>query len=90
MNYNNFFKCFVCLIATSGIDYTGLPNVLSFFSGQATGDLSCIDVPIVDDSVVEEKENFTIVLYTNFPGITVSRVTSIVEIVDNDQGKAIA
>ena len=77
-------------IATGGKDYAGLPNVLSFFSGQTIGALSCIHVPIIDDSEVEGKENFTLVLFTNFPGVTVSKVTSVIEIVDNDQGKVIA
>ena len=62
----------------------GLPYVLSFVSGQSLHSPSCFNVTIIDDANLEEKENFTIVLSTEFPGVTLSRAQSTVEIIDND------
>ena len=76
-------------IATHGRDYVGLPHVLSFVSGQSLHSTSCVSVNIIDDANLEEKENFTVVLSVEFPGVTLSRHLSIVEIIDNDsKGKS--
>ena len=70
--------------ATDGRDYVGLPRPLSFVSGQSLHSPSCTNVTITDDAILEDTENFTIVLSTEFPGVSISRVWSIVEIIDND------
>ena len=62
----------------------GLPTVISFVSGQFLLTLSCVNVTITDDTILEEKENFTIVLSAEFPGVSIARTHCIVEIIDND------
>ena len=70
--------------ATYGRDYDiiGLP-----VSGQSLHSLSCANVSIIDDVILEEVENFTVVLSTGFPGVIISESQSIVQIIDNDNSK---
>ena len=70
----------------AGKDYSGLPNVISLVSGQNIGVLSCVNITIIDDDIVEDVEDFTIKLSSDFPGVTVSRALSMIEITDNDKG----
>ena len=65
----------------------GLPQVILFVSGQSLHSPSCTNVTITDDAVLEDTENFTVVLSTDFPGVSISRVWSVVEIIDNDNSK---
>ena len=44
-----------------GVDFIGPdPSVLTFTSGQSTGDIRCANLTIVDDSVLEGERNFKI------------------------------
>ena len=71
-----------------GSDYGGLPSVLTLFSGQSVNIPSCVEIHIIDDEAVENREAFLIALFTNLPeGVTLSRSRSVVEIVDNEEGK---
>ena len=65
----------------------GLPSVLSFVSEQSLHSFSCVNVTIIDDAVLEEMESFTVVLSTEFSGVSISRARSLVEIIDNDNSK---
>lgn len=65
-------------------DYTSLPKVLSFFSGQSLHSPSCINVTIIDDAALE---SFTVTLSTEFSGVSFSGARSLVEIIDNDKSK---
>ena len=73
--------------ATFGLDYTGLPQVLSFVSGQSLHSPSCVNVTVTDDTILEVKENFTVILSTEFPGVRFSTSQSTVEIIDDDNSK---
>lgn len=73
--------------ATFGRDYVGLPRVLVFVSGQSLHSPSCVNVSITDDDSLEVTESFTVVLSTEFPGVSILRAQSIVEIIDNDNCK---
>ena len=46
-----------------------------------------MNVTIADDTILEVKKNFTILLSTEFPGVRFSRSQSTVEIIDNDNSK---
>ena len=77
-------------IAILSSDYSGLPQVLSFSSGQSLSTLSCADVTIIDDDTLENIEVFSIALSTDFPeGVSFSRDRSMVQIIDNEEGKMI-
>ena len=66
------------------MDYGPLPNTTVFFSGNINR--TCIVIPIVDDTLVEGIENFTVTLSTNYPGNTnlIVPIAAIVSIADND------
>ena len=91
-NYNIMLHInwlFINCIATNGLDYMGIPTVISFISGQSLHSPSCVNVTITDDTILEEKETFTVVLSIEFSGVQISRAQSIVEIIDNDsKGKS--
>ena len=73
-------------IATADQDYTGLPSMFSFVTGQS---LSCTLIEIIDDNTVESRETISLILQPldSSPGVRISRGLSTVEIVDNDIGK---
>ena len=73
--------------ATPDEDFTGLPNIITFTSGQSVGATSCTNITIIDDNEVEGVENFNVKLSSDFPGVTVSRALGMIEISDNDWGK---
>ena len=73
--------------ATLDKDFTGLPNVITFTSGQSVGETSCTNITIIDDNAVEGVENFNVKLSSDFPGVIVSRALGMIEITDNDGGK---
>ena len=73
-------------VAREGEDFSGLPNIITFASGDIEGTISCKNITIIDDNVREEMENFTVKLSSNFTGVSVSRSLSVVEISDNDEG----
>ena len=59
--------------------------MFSFVTGQS---LSCIQINIIDDSMVESKETLSLTLQPldSSPGVRISRGQSTVEIADNDEG----
>ena len=74
--------------ATADKDYAGLPNTISFMSGQSIGGVSCTNITIIDDTIEEGVENFNIKLSSDFPGIILSRSLGMIEITDNDGGSS--
>ena len=77
------FCSYLILLATAEKDYTGLPSIVSFVTGQF---LSCIMIDIIDDKDVESKETISLILQPldSSPGLRISRRLSTVEIIDND------
>ena len=70
--------------AGSPMDYLSLSQVLVF---QPCDTRQCVNVSIVDDSVLEETEFFNATLASNAgldPRITLNPVTAVVNILDND------
>jgi poly(3-hydroxybutyrate) depolymerase len=73
------------LTATSGLDYTGITNTLSFAPHEL---LKWVTVPILNDSLKEANETFRVTL-SNPVSVTLATPTPLtVTIVDNDQGFA--
>lgn len=73
------------LTATSGLDYAGITNTLSFAPHEL---LKWVTVPILNDSLKEANETFRVTL-SNPVGVTLATQTPItITIVDNDQGFA--
>jgi poly(3-hydroxybutyrate) depolymerase len=70
--------------ATSGLDYTGLTNTLSFAPGERR---KVVPVPILNDGIKEGLENFTLILSNPTGGAVLGApTTTTVYIRDNDPG----
>ena len=75
--------------ATAGQDYTATNGVLSWVAGDAAA--KAIVVPIIDDSLIETNETFTVTLTSPTGGATLgSPATATVTIVDNDVPTCVA
>ncbi|WP_293776083.1 Calx-beta domain-containing protein [uncultured Oxalicibacterium sp.] len=71
--------------ATAGSDYTAVSGSLTFSPGQTT---KTITVPIINDTVAESSETFTVTL-SNPGNATIATATGTGTIIDNDQPPAI-
>ena len=70
--------------ATAGDDFTPASGVLVFTNGEV---LKTISIPIVDDTVVEDSETFTVSLFNPSGGaVLLNPSTTTVTILDNDAG----
>lgn len=69
--------------ATSGADFTATNGTLNWPAGD--GSTRLINVPIIDDTVAESTETFTVVL-GNVIGTTIGSGTATVNIADNEPG----
>ena len=50
-------------MCTEGVDFIGPdPSVLTFTSGQSTGDIQCANVTILDNSILEGERGFSVEL----------------------------
>ena len=50
-------------MCTEGVDFIGPdPSVLTFTSGQSTGDVQCANVTILEDSILEGEHSFSVKL----------------------------
>ena len=50
-------------MCTEGVDFIGPdPSMLTFTSGQSTGDVQCANVTILDNSILEGERGFSIEL----------------------------
>lgn len=50
-------------MCTEGVDFIGPePSMLTFISGQSTGDIQCADVTILDNSILEGERSFSVQL----------------------------
>jgi hypothetical protein len=69
--------------ATAGADYTTTTGTLSWPAGD--GSTKVINVPIIDDTIAEPAETFSVVL-SNVVGSTLGSSVATVTIIDNEQG----
>jgi len=73
--------------ATAGSDYTAVAGTLTFLDGETS---KTITIPIIDDSVFEPSETFTLSLSNPTGGATLGpTATAIVTILDNDAKTAL-
>ena len=74
------------MVPTAPDDYTSVENVLTFSPGV---NQSCTTIiPIVDDSVLESDEVFSVTLSTTDSDVSLDPISATVTILDND-GKII-
>jgi uncharacterized delta-60 repeat protein/uncharacterized repeat protein (TIGR01451 family) len=70
--------------ATAGVDYSPATGVLTFNPGET---IKTLNLPIVDDPLIEGDENFYVGLFNPSPGVQLATPTfATVVILDNDTG----
>ena len=79
-------KCIQChfsitCIYTAGSDFTSSPTVVTFLPGETSAQ---VQVPITDDSILEDTENFSATLSTTDSNIVFGDDTAFVTILDNN------
>ena len=72
-----------CFFLSAGSDYSPISNTLNLTSSTTMVEVL---IPIIDDSVVETDEQFTVVLSSSDPNVLTSNNQATVTIV-NDDGK---
>ena len=68
----------------AGSDYTPVSTPLTFTSGETIGSTRCVTVDILDDSVVESAEMFTILLLSDGLTQTINTTSANVTIYEDD------
>ncbi len=68
-------------IALAGSDYTVTSMARTFSAGSSMGDM-CINVPIIDDNIIENPETFTVTVTLMPNNVEVGQTT--VTISDNE------
>ena len=76
----------ITFLAAPSEDYTSFSEEV-LISGRSPGSLTCVNITIVDDSVAETLESFTVALSQPSTGVTISSsgVKSRVDIIDTDK-----
>lgn len=69
------------------VDFTSLPSNILFMSGESSGAQSCINITIISDGIVEEKEYLSINLTSAIPGVRVIKSGCTIEIQDSSGGQ---
>ena len=68
------------LLYTAGSDYEEVNTLLTFSEGS-----ECFDIVILDDSIFEGEENFTLTLQSaNATNATIASINTVITIRDND------
>ena len=70
-----------CLVSPAGSDYRAITTTLTFSVSMPT---QVVTIPILEDSIVENMESFTVALATNDRAVTLRLQTATVSIRDND------
>lgn len=83
--YSRLSSSVISLIL-AGSDYTAVEKILSLPVGSESGDKICVDVPIIDDAVVEETEQFVIHLLVHDLNVDVPMAYAYanIHIIDDD------
>ena len=84
--YNSLCEqlCFLDPAATNGSDYSGVSIDLVFTAGTSNGTLQCINVTIIDDSLVESNETFSVTMTTSNSVVVLGNNLTTITITDTD------
>ena len=74
----------IIVTAVAGSDYTPVSMPLEFPAGSSHGDTQCIDVVILDNSILEDNETFTVMLDVITSHVMEGTSLTTVTIHDND------
>ena len=73
-----------CVSATNCSDYLGVSMDLVFTAGTSNGTMQCINVTIIDDSLVEPNETFAVTLTTSNSDMELGENLTTITITDTD------
>ena len=74
-----FTLCTPCLFSPAGLDYSAITTTLTFDVSMPT---QVVTIPILNDTIVENTESFTVALATNDTAVTLRLQTATVFIRD--------
>ena len=69
----SFFSCTIFLSCAADSDYHSLNHTLIFAPSNMTRSLQCVQIEIIDDSLAEDWEMFTVLLSTNSSTVNLTR-----------------
>ena len=83
MSNNSVHVCILCVILAyaATADYGSTTALLTFEPADME---ECVTIPIVNDTILEDNEFFSVMLVTSDSGVMFTRVMSSVEIMDDD------
>ena len=70
--------------STAGVDFTPVAKIVYFPSGSGPRNRTCVSIPIIDDSIVEQSESLSLHLFVCDTAIVVTKDTATGIIMDND------
>ena len=68
--------------STNPVDFS---HVQSSFTFDRTTSRRCVDISIIDDSVLEDMESFDVIIASSDPGVVVAPSRAVVSIIDNEK-----
>ena len=71
-------------VATDGSDYLGVSMDLVFTAGTSNGTMQCLNVTIIDASLVESNETFNVILITSNSVVELGNNLTTITITDTD------
>lgn len=77
----NLFCTVLLSQCTDGLDFTSVQMSLIFVQGTT---IQCMEIPIMDDIVLEDDESFSVSLSTNDGAVNILQDQAVVTITDND------
>ena len=76
--------CVIYAFSAAGVDFLPITQIAYFPPGSEPGHRTCISIPIVDDSLVEQNEAITLHLFVCDTAIVVTNDFAVGGILDND------
>ncbi len=65
-------------------DYNDLSYSVVFTSGSTDNAVRCVEIPILEDNVLEGNQTFTVTLDSSDPGALLGTLSKTITITDND------
>ena len=62
----------MCICYAAGDDYVAVSQALTFASGSSIGSLQCVNISIINDTLAELSDDFSVNLATSDPLVVVS------------------
>ena len=91
MSKYTYSECRYCLfifLLLADSDFEPLIGSVRFFPGETVGAFGCVHIPVMDDSIVEEDETFTVTLTSAGVIQAIGETTATVTIFEDSDSKS--